>query len=671
MGVDLVSDLTGQFTAQAIAKNLYLNNTLIVGNNNVQFANVVGQFSGSNPSYIQINNQNFNSNGSADYVASTSDSDNTFGFIDMGIEGSTYNGVAAGYPAFNPYDGYLYMVGKATNNPTGNLIIGTQNAGNTVFINGGVTNQNIVALMTANGLVLNTQSYITFADGTKQTTASLSAAYATNTANTANSASANTILLQAGLNAANANLVLAFASIAAANANLAILQSVNNTQNNNIQSATTLALYALGVQTTQNSWIQSAWNQANLAGIVANTTAVVANTAVQNTALIVINSLSISGNLIANTLNQTASIDNIISNNLTLNRNLTVLGSITANTVQGNVFFSNITTVYTQANAIQWFAQNISPVQQNGQVWYSANTISLTQDTDIPGDRPAISKVLFERVFNNTGSAIPSSSWVRLAGGVTSNSVPYIQLADATNAANSQVEGFIKNGIAAGSYGFVYTRGIVSDFDASTFGNNGQLLFLSTTPGQATNTAPTGANSVVSVAKILSNGSANGKLQVGIQSLQAYGKPNGAILFANNNLIQASNTLFINEPAGRLNVSSTIYAANGIINKSSEFPSTQTAITINMTTDTWVKCNVGASLAITPTVFTPGTEVIVIVTNPNTGGGANRTITHGGIAYNSSVGATSFVLGGTTTAFIKYYSLGSDLANTYVQVNYQ
>jgi len=670
VGVDLDADLTGQFTAQAIAKNLYLNNTLIVGNNIVQFDNVIGQFSGSSPTYLQINNQNFNANGSADYVASTSDSDNTFGFVDMGIEGASYNGVVAGYPAFKPYDGYLYMVGKSVNSPTGNLIIGTQNKANTVFINGGVGTNNIVALMTANGLVLNTQSYITFADGTRQTTNAAGYAYTAAAFAVANNASANSIVLQAGLNAANANIAIALASGSGANSNIAILQAVNLTQNDNIQTATTLAQYALGVQATQNTRIQTAQNQANVAGIVANTTAVVANTAVQNTALIVVNSLSISGNLIANTLNQTASIDNIVSNNLTLNKNLTVLGSITANTVQGNVFFSNITTVYTQANAIQWFAQGISPTQLNGQVWYSANTISLTQDTDIPGDRPAISKVLFERVYNNTGSAIPNSSWVRLAGGVTSNSVPYIQLADASSAANSQVEGFVKVGIAAGGYGFVYTRGIVSDFDASTFGNNGQLLFLSTTPGQATNAAPTGANSVVSVAKILSNGTANGKLQVGIQSLQAYGKTNGAILFANNNLIQASNTLFINEPAGRLNVSSSIYAANGIINKTSEFPSTQTAITINMTTDTWVKCNVGASLAITPTAFVPGTEVIVIVTNPNTGGGANRTITHGGIAYNSSVGATSFVLSGTTTAFIKYYSLGSDLANTYVQVTY-
>jgi hypothetical protein len=397
---------------------------------------------------------------------------------------------------------------------------------------------------------------------------------------------------------------------------------------------------------------------------------------IENTAVVHLNALTLSGNLIANSVGQGIFVDTFTSNNATFSKNAQVLGSlivngtITANTLLGNVYFSNVTTVTTQANSIQWFAQTSSPAQTSGQVWYSSNTISLVQDTDVAGDRPSISKVLFERVYNGTGSAIPNNSWVRLGGAVTSNSVPYIQLADATSAANSQIEGFIKVGIAAGGYGFLYTRGIVSDLDASSFGNNGQLLFLSTTPGQASNVAPTGANSVVQVAKILSNGSANGKLQVSVSNLQAYGKPNGAILFANNNLIQASNTLFINESIGQLNVSSTLYAANGIINRTSQYPSTQTAITISMTSDTWVKCNVGASLTITPTAFTPGSEVVVIATNPNSGAGAARTITHGAAAVNSSVGATSFTLGATTTAFIKYYCFDGDLANTYVQVTY-
>ena len=322
VGVDLVAGLTGQFTAKAIAQNLYLNNTLIVGNNNVQFSNVVGQFSGNSATYLQINNQNFNANGSADYVASTSDSDNTFGFVDMGIEGSNYNGVAAGYPAFKPYDGYLYMVGKTTTSPTGNLIIGTQNKANTVFINGGVDNNNIVALMTANGLVLNTQSYLTFADGTKQITNAASYNYTTTASAVANNASANSILLQAamtaananiavsltgssnsvllqaGLIAANANIAIALAGVVAANANIAFLRAVDLTQNDNITSATTLSTYAIGVQFTQNTRIQTAQNQANVAGIVANTTAVVANSAVQNTAVIQLNTVKLSKGII-------------------------------------------------------------------------------------------------------------------------------------------------------------------------------------------------------------------------------------------------------------------------------------------------------------------------------------------------------------------------------------
>ena len=390
----------------------------------------------------------------------------------------------------------------------------------------------------------------------------------------------------------------------------------------------------------------------------------------RNGQVYITSNLRITGNLIANSANQGIFVDRIESSEATFSRNVTILGNLTSNTLAGNVFFSNVTIGSSQANSIQWFAQTQSPTQTSGQVWFSGNTISLIQDTDIPGDRPAISKVLFERVYNNTGSAIPNNSWVRLAGGVTSNSAPFIQLADAGSAANSQVEGFVKVGIAAGAYGFIYTRGIVEGMNASTFGNNGQLLFLSTTPGQASNVAPTGTISVIGVAKILSNGAANGKIQVVIANQQAYGKPNGAILFANNNLIQASNTIFINETLGQLNVSSMVYAANGIINRANTYTGTRTAITVNMLTETWVRVTVGASLTITPTGFGDGYETEVVIINPNTGGGAARTITHGCSAQNSSVGATTFALGGTTTAFVKYYSFDGDLANTYVKISF-
>jgi hypothetical protein len=621
LGVDLPSLSTGKMTVTTLAQGLYSNNALVVGQSNQQLPNTVASFSLSGDSYVQTNFFNSNDGGTADHViTANSGSGGTDSklFIDMGfanknyVPGSEFNNIGT---AIHPLDGYLYAQGNTNTSPGGNLIVGTTTSNTSLkFIVGGGTAANIVAYMSSNSLVMNTQSYITFADGTTQTTAGATNAYSIAAFAQANSAAANTVVSQ-------------------------------------------------GVNSTQNTNIQSAWTQANLANSIANT-------AVQNTTTISVRNLNITGNMVANTLDTTVSFDNISSNNATFSKDVVILGQLTANTLLGNVFFSNVVTGTSQANSILWYPQVNSPTQSSGQVWYSANTISLVQDTDVAGDRPAISKVLFERVYNNTGSSIPNSSWVRLAGGVTANAVPYIQLADAGSAANSVVEGFIKQSIANGAYGFVYTRGIVSDLDASTFGTNGQLLFLSTTPGQATNVAPTGANSVVGVAKILSNGSANGKLQVAIANQQAYGKPNGAILFANNNLIQASNTLFINETIGQLNVSSTLYAANGIIYASRTYPSTQTAITISMTTDTWVRANVGASLGVTVSNFAQGTEVDVILTNPNTGGGSNRTITHGCSAINSSVGATTFVLSGTTTAFLKYYSFGADLANTYVKVSY-
>jgi hypothetical protein len=604
LGVDLPTLSTGKMTATVLASGLYSNNALIVGQNLNPIPNTIAQFASSGNSYVQMNMVNYNDNGTFDIVVTANTGTDSTYFFDAGLANKNYQpGVAFNNigNAVNPLDSYVYAQGNTGTTPGGNLIIGTTTANTSLkFIVGGGSTSNIVAKMTSTGLVLNTQSYITFADGTTQSTAAASNAYS-----------------QA----------------------------------------------AFALSNTNSTLITAAYNQANLANSIANT-------AVQNTTTISVRNLNITGNLVANTLGTTVSFDNITSNSATFSKNMVVLGNLTANTLLGNIFFSNVVTGTSQANSILWYPQVNSPTQVPGQVWYSANTISLVQDTDVAGDRPAISKVLFERVYNNTGSSIPNSSWVKLAGGVTANAVPFIQLADAGSAANSQVEGFVKNGIANGAYGFVYTRGIVSDFDASTFGNNGQLLFLSTTPGQATNVAPTGANSVVSVAKILSNGSANGKLQVSIANQQAYGKPNGAILFANNNLIQTSNTLFINETLGQLNVSSTLYAANGLINRTSTYPSTQTAITISMTTDTWVKANVGASLAVTLSNFTPGSKVVVVLTNPNSGGGAARTITHGCSAVNSSVGATTFTLGATTTAFLRYYSFDSDLANTYVGVTY-
>jgi hypothetical protein len=617
ISLDIPTNITGKLTAQGLARGLFSNEILNVGNNAVVFPNVVGQFAGSSNTYIQINLQNFNANGSSDFVASTSDSDNSNSYIDFGISGKTFSD-PVNYGAFKAYDGYVYVYGPSNTSAQGNLIIGTASTrANIVLMVGGLGTDNIVGRISNSAFdfskplnvtgnvtasnVRTTGSFV-FADGTTQTTAATGSALSSQSA---------------------------------------------------FDKANSTYLHANG-----------AFNLANSNFLHANAAFNLTNTAVQNTASIQLRELRISGNLIANTLNQGVFVDTFRANTAQFTKDMNITGTLTCNTLYGNVFFSNIISSTSTSNTIQWFPQYISPTQTSGQVWYSANTISLVQDTDVTGDRPAISKVLFERVYNGTGSTVPAGSWIRLAGSVTSNAVPYIVLADATSAANSSVEGFVKVAIPNGAYGFVYTRGIVSDFDASTYGNNGQLLYLSTTPGQASNVAPTGANAVFQVAKILSNGSANGKIQIDISPRQAYGRPNGAILFANNNLIQASNTAIIDE------ANSTLYVPNGLLFNTRSYAGNQTAITLDFGTDTWVRCNVVANMAVTLSNFKTGSDITLIVTNYATGGGSNKTITHGCSAVNSTVGATTFTLSGTTTAKLKYYSFGGDLANTYCTVSF-
>jgi hypothetical protein len=198
VGVDLPTNITGRITANVLAKGLFSNEVLNVGNNAILYPNVIGQFASSSNTYIQINLQNFNSNGSGDFVASTSDSDNSNSYIDFGISGKTYND-PVNYGAFKPYDGYIYVYGPSATSAQGNLIVGTASTrANIVFMVGGLGTGNIVGRVSnssfdflkpvyVTGNVKTTGSFI-FSDGSVQTTAYTSvyaqsgatSAYATN-----------------------------------------------------------------------------------------------------------------------------------------------------------------------------------------------------------------------------------------------------------------------------------------------------------------------------------------------------------------------------------------------------------------------------------------------------------------------------------------------------------
>jgi len=494
LGVDLPTLTTGRMTATVLAAGLYSNNALIVGQNLNPLPNTVAQFASSGNSYVQMNMVNYNDNGTFDIVVTANTGTDSTYFFDAGLANKNYQaGIAYNNigNAVNPLDAYVYAQGNTGTTPGGNLIVGTTTSNTSLkFIVGGGSAANIVAKMTSNSLVMNTQSFITFGDGTTQTTAAASNAYS-----------------QAAFALSNTNSVK----------------------------------------------LTSAYNQANLANSIANT-------AVQNTAIVQLQALTLTGNLIANSVGQGVFVDSFTSNSATFSRNMVVLGNLTANTLLGNIFFSNVVTTTTQSNSIIWFPQGGTVTQQTGQLWYYSNTQSLILDTDIAGDRLSISKVLFFRGYNSTGATIPANSFVRLISGVTSNQIPYIALADATSSANATVAGFVKISIANGAYGFAYSQGIVEDLNTTGLGQNGEILFLSVTPGQSSNVAPLSGNSntVVQLGRIILNDATQGKLFIQNQLRQAYGRTNGSVLYAYANNITSSNTLSINDGTGTVTANTIV-----------------------------------------------------------------------------------------------------------------
>jgi len=616
---DLGTGITTRIDAGSLGNSLYANNTLTVGSGGVVLPNIVAQFTGTNQQYVQVNLQNIGANGSADLVITGDTGTDSNTFLDLGFNNSNF--IPDGnFSAMGPNDGYLYVQGTGnTTVPSGNLIVGTASPNTEIkFMAAGTNDINVVMKVKYNDVKFRQNTLV----------------------NIANTLLVNTITFY---------------------------------DNTSLNSFSVIANHTSNIANLQ---LTTANNTANIANLqsYSNAAFAKANTAVQNTAVIQLNALTLTGNLIANSVGQGIFVDSFTSNNATFSKNMVVLGNLSANTLLGNIFFSNVVTTTSQSNSIIWFPQASTPTQTVAQLWYYSNTQSLILDTDIAGDRLSISKVLFFRGFNSSGATIPANSFIRLVTGVTANQIPYIALADATSSANATVAGFVKNAIANSAYGFAYSQGIVEDLNSTGIGQNGDILFLSTTPGIASNVAPTGtANTVVQLGKIILSDATQGKLFIQNQLRQAYGRPNGSVLYAYANNIVSSNTISINDSTGIFTAkditANTLTTSNGIIN--TVRVGSSSPLTINFTTDTIVRANLSANFTVTPASFVAGKTIDVWLTNTSTGGPGAHTITHGVSALNSTVGATTFTLTASQSALLKYMCADGTSANTFVAITYQ
>ena len=78
-----------------------------------------------------------------------------------------------------------------------------------------------------------------------------------------------------------------------------------------------------------------------------------------------------------------------------------------------------------------------------------------------------------------------------------------------------------------------------------------------------------------------------------------------------------------------------------------------------------IKANIAAACEITLSNYVPGKVVEVWITNTS---GSNRTVTHGCSAQNSTENSTTVTLAATSSAYLRYFSIGSDVANTFVGI---
>jgi hypothetical protein len=584
VGVDIPSGVTGKFTATQLAERLYANNVLNVGNNSVVLPNVVAQFAGNSASYLQINFENNNANGSADYVATADIGTDATYYIDTGINNSNYGTGAL--------DGYVVVAGGGVGQPGGNLMIGSITSGKQIeFVVGGFEQANVVARMIDDTGFRLTKKPIIFADGTSQNTAAESASFSQQAFATANSAAANTVYLQTINNNQNTNITntntLALAAYGKANAE----GTINTTQNTNIAAANTFAFMASfaanSAGTTANSGL-------DLAGAAFNK----ANNALANTSGIFAGNLQLTGNLIAQGIQSTTGA--ISTGNLIVSGTSTLIGNVTMN-----------------ANT------------------YMTGTVTVNS-----------TMVLANSLFSPTQAALTVTASGTIATPVNDGYMIHISG---------------KNGVPSR---------IITD----SYGTGAYSVYASRT-ARGTVTAPTAVQANDIIGRFSANGYGNTKFQtfgtgridfVAAENFTDASTPTQIQFF---NCPPGSNTLqkIASFNGSSVEFSGVVSPEKGFIYTPTVLPGAQTAFTIDFSTTSLIKASLSADLTISLSNYVYGKVVEVWLTNT---GGPGRTVTHGCTATNSTENSATFTMPGTSSAYLRYFSIGGDNANTFVAIQH-
>jgi hypothetical protein len=214
--------------------------------------NLVAQFTGNTDSYVQVNAQNIDPLGSADFVI-TSDvgTDDVF-YIDLGIHNSNRE-----FGTTKPLDGYLLVQGN-TSQLHGNLIIGTLSDTSgieTRIVAGGGEEDNVIVRISESGVNVSKGEIVS------STTTRISN-HANGAFDKANSAN---VIAQAAFDNSNTSNTTAEAGFAKANSANVLAQASFNQAN----TANVTAEAGFAKANTANTTAEAAFSKANSANVLA------------------------------------------------------------------------------------------------------------------------------------------------------------------------------------------------------------------------------------------------------------------------------------------------------------------------------------------------------------------------------------------------------------------
>lgn len=285
LGVDLPTGTTGKFTATTLARQLYANNYLVVGDYHTVYPNAVATMAGTSNNYVQSILENMSDNGSTDFIAQANISTDTVYFTDLGFAGANFDNQSFNSlgTSLDKLDGYLYVQGNTAAGPGGNLVIGTATSGKLVrFVAGGGNKANIVLTLSSTGPAINSGAYLTFGDGSSQTVAAAPANYTQSAFNAANTAAANTVVTQGVDVWQNTQITqvnqYATSGYDQANTNATNITAVNNYVTSAYAKANTNANNIVIVESFANSAFTKANNAlANATGLLAGDLTIAGN----------------------------------------------------------------------------------------------------------------------------------------------------------------------------------------------------------------------------------------------------------------------------------------------------------------------------------------------------------------------------------------------------------